>query len=82
MTEEDIVIYSTPTCMYCEMLKSYLDQKGITYKDYNVADNKDKAKEMIQKTGQRSVPVTEIDGEVVLGFDKEKIEKILKQRGE
>ena len=75
--ENDVVVYSTPTCPYCDKLKSYLDQKGVDYTDYNVASNKEKAKEMIQKTGQRGVPVSEVNGEVIIGFDQDKVDKAL-----
>lgn len=77
-TDNEVVVYSTPTCPYCDKLKSYLDQKGVDYTDYNVAQNRDKAKEMIQKTGQRGVPVSEINGETIVGFDQGKVDKALK----
>jgi len=78
MTEEiKIRVFSTPTCPYCVTLKAYLDEKGISYEDINVAEDKEAAKEMIKKSGQMGVPVSEINGEIIIGFDKVKINQIL-----
>ena len=72
-----VKIYSTPSCMYCKMLKDYLKEKKIEFEDINVAADTQAANEMIEKTGQMGVPVTDIDGQIVIGFDKEKIKKLL-----
>ena len=78
MTEEiKIRIFSTPTCPYCVTLKEYLKEKGFKYEDINVAEDKKAAKEMIEKSGQMGVPVSEINGEIIIGFDKVKINNIL-----
>jgi len=78
MTEKiKIKIFSTSTCSYCISLKAYLDDKGFQYEDINVTGNKKAAKEMIDKSGQMGVPVTEINGEIIIGFDKAKINKLL-----
>ncbi len=78
MTEEiKIRIFSTPSCPYCVTLKEYLKEKGFEYEDINVAEDKEAAKEMIEKSGQMGVPVSEIKGEIIIGFDKVKINKIL-----
>jgi len=73
-----IKIYSTPTCTYCKMLKEFLKEHKIQFEDINVAENAQAANEMIEKTGQMGVPVTDIDGEIIIGFDKERIKTILK----
>ncbi|MFH0912121.1 MAG: glutaredoxin family protein [Patescibacteria group bacterium] len=75
-------IYSTPTCGYCHLLKDWLTEKKIAFTDINVAADPSKGVEMIQKTGQMGVPVSIIvfdDGkeEAVLGFDQNRIAKIL-----
>jgi len=75
-------IYSTPSCGYCHMLKDWLTEKKIPFTDLNVAADPSKGMEMIQKTGQMGVPVSIIvfdDGkeEIVLGFDQNRIAKIL-----
>jgi len=78
MTEEiKIRIFSTPSCPYCVTLKEYLKEKEFEYEDINVAEDKEAAKEMIEKSGQMGVPVSEIKGEIIIGFDKVKINKIL-----
>lgn len=72
-----INIYSTPTCPYCHMVKNYLKSKSIDFNDYNVAEDQEKAKEMVEKTGQMGVPVIEIDNNIIVGFDKPEIDRLL-----
>jgi len=72
-----IKVYSTPACPYCYALKDFLREHNIEFEDIDVSVNQQAVEEMIQKSGQMGVPVTEIDGEIVVGFDKEKIEKLL-----
>ena len=72
-----ISVYSTPTCPYCKMTKEHLKQKKVEFEDIDVSASQEKAAEMIEKSGQMGVPVIEIDGEIIVGFDKEKIEKAL-----
>jgi glutaredoxin-like YruB-family protein len=77
MADKKVVIYSTPTCPYCKRAKEYLSRKGISYTDIDVAQDKEKAKEMTQKTGQMSVPVIIIDDEIVVGFNQVLLDKLL-----
>ena len=77
MADKKVSIYTTPTCPYCKRAKEYLSQKGISYAEHNVAEDKDKAKEMIKKSGQMSVPVITIDNEIVVGFDQSLLDKLL-----
>jgi len=72
-----IKIYSTPTCPYCVTLKEFLREKSIEFEDVNVAEDREAREEMIHKSGQMGVPVVDIDGEIVIGFDKQKISKLL-----
>lgn len=72
-----IKVYSTLSCPYCITLKEYLKEKSIEFEDINVAEDKEAAKEMIEKSGQMGVPVSEINGEIIIGFDKEKINQLL-----
>ncbi len=74
---DEVIVYSTPTCPHCTQVKNFLDANNIDYKEYNVAENTEKAQEMIQKTGQRGVPVTEVDGEIVVGSNTRKLKKLL-----
>ncbi|MBT4121227.1 MAG: glutaredoxin family protein [Candidatus Magasanikbacteria bacterium] len=73
-----VTIYSTPTCPYCLQAKEFFKEKGVEYTEINVAEDQDKAKEMMDKSGQMGVPVIDIDGEIIVGFDKAKIETLLK----
>lgn len=72
-----VKIYTTPSCPYCVMAKEFLRQKGIEFEEIDVSKNEKAAREMIEKSGQMGVPVLDIDGEIVVGFDKERIEKLL-----
>lgn len=69
-----IKVYSTPTCPYCHMLKDWLHEKHIDFEDIDVAANQDAAKEMIEKSGQMGVPQIEINGKIIVGFDKHALE--------
>ena len=79
MADKKVIIYSTPTCPYCKRAKDYLSRKGIPYKDVNVAQDREKAKEMIEKSGQMGVPVITIDDEIVVGFNQSLLDKLLSQ---
>ncbi len=65
MADKKVVVYTTPTCPWCHRAKEYLSRKGISYIEHNVAQDRDKAKEMIDKSGQMGVPVIIVDGKVV-----------------
>ncbi|MBI3631306.1 MAG: NrdH-redoxin [Candidatus Staskawiczbacteria bacterium] len=73
-----IKIYSTPTCIYCKNLKEYLTNLNIGFVDIDVSKDEKELKEMVRISNQMGVPVVDIDGEVVIGFDKVKIDKLLK----
>jgi len=72
-----VKIYTTPTCGYCNMAKNYFREKGISFTEYNVAQDQRKAEEMIKKSGQMGVPVIEINGTIVVGFDKARIDRLI-----
>lgn len=74
----EVKVYSTPTCPYCKKAKEYFNSKSISYKDIDVSSNKAAADEMVKISGQMSVPVIVINGEAITGFDKDKIESLLK----
>ncbi len=73
-----VTIYSTPTCVYCKTLKEYLTEKNIAYQEVDVSLNEQELEKMVAISGQMGVPVVEIDGDVIVGFDREKIDEILK----
>ena len=76
-TSMKIMIYSTPSCTFCVMAKEFFKEKNIPFEEYDVAANLEKRKEMMQKTGQMGVPVIDIDGSVLIGFDKEVVARKL-----
>jgi len=73
-----VKVYSTPTCPYCFTLKEFLNEHNIEFEDLDIFQDKDARDEMIKKSGQTGVPVVDIDGTIIVGFDKEKICKLLK----
>ncbi len=73
-----VIVYSTSTCPYCDMAKKFLKQKNIPFQEVNVGENRAAAMEMVKKSGQMGVPVLDIDGTIVIGFDEEAIRKALK----
>jgi len=72
-----VIVYSTKTCPYCRMLKDFLKENNIIFEDYDVGENREKLEEMIKKSGQIGVPVIDIDGEIIVGFDKDEIKRKL-----
>lgn len=72
-----ITIYSTPTCPYCKKAKAYLTEKDIEFTDANVAEDMELQKEMMEKSGQMGVPVLDIHGTIVIGFDPGAIDAAL-----
>ena len=72
-----IKVYSTPTCPYCKMTKEYLKSKGIDYDDIDVSSDKSAADEMIKISGQMGVSVISARDEVIVGFDKARIDSLL-----
>ena len=72
-----VIIYSTPTCHYCNLAKEYFDEYKIKYESFDVASNMEKRREMMEKSGQLGVPVILVDSEVVVGFDKERLAQLL-----
>ena len=72
-----IKLYTTPTCVYCKNLKEYFKSNGILYEEVDVSKNEEDLQEMIKISNQMGVPVVDIDGQIVVGFDKVKIDKIL-----
>jgi len=73
-----VKVYSTPTCPYCHATKEFLKENKIEFEDIDVSKNQDKAQEMIEKSGQMGVPVIDINGTIIVGYDKEAIKKALK----
>lgn len=72
-----VTVYSTPTCPFCVKAKDYLKEKGVDFEDVNVAEDQARAQEMVQKSGQMGVPVLDVNGTVIVGFDQAKIDQAL-----
>ncbi len=73
----DVTVYSTPSCPWCVKVKNYLKEKGVKFKDVDVASDEKKAQELVKKTGQTGVPQLKIGSSYVVGFDKNKIDSLL-----
>ncbi|MGQ9602303.1 MAG: glutaredoxin family protein [Candidatus Bipolaricaulia bacterium] len=73
----EVKVYTTPTCPWCMRVKQFLDERGIPYEEYDVSEDASRAEEMIRKSGQMGVPVIEVDGEIVVGFDRSRLEELL-----
>jgi len=69
-------VYTLPQCPWCSRLKDFLKQHGISFEEVDVSDRK-AAEEMIRKSGQTGVPVTEVNDEIIVGFDEERLRKVL-----
>ena len=74
---KSVKVYSTPTCPWCIRVKQFLKENNVDFQDVDVSGNQQAADEMVQKTGQMGVPVLDIDGKIIVGFDKEKIKSAL-----
>jgi len=73
--EKNVKVYSTATCPWCIRTKQFLKDNNIAFEDVDVSLNHQAAEEMIQKSGQMGVPVLDIEGEIIVGFDKDKIKQ-------
>jgi len=74
---KNVTVYSTPTCPFCIRVKQFLKDGGVAFTDIDVSRDHAKAQEMIKTSGQMGVPVIDVDGEIVVGFDKEKLKELL-----
>lgn len=72
-----VTIYTTPTCIWCNRAKSYLRQQNISFVEKDVSRDREAATEMIKKTNQMGVPVLDINGNVIIGFDQHEINRLL-----
>ncbi len=75
--KKEVIVFSTPSCPWCRRLKMYLQEKGIPFKDIDVSTNQAAAQAMVARSGQMGVPQAWINGQVVVGFDKPRIDALL-----
>lgn len=76
-SDTKVIVYTTPTCHFCGAVKEYLTEKKIEYKEVNVQADPQAADDMIRKSGQMGVPVIDIDDQIVVGFNKPKLDELL-----
>jgi glutaredoxin-like YruB-family protein len=76
-TKKKVIVYSTPTCPFCVYAKDFFMQKGVAFEDVDVSTNYTRALEMIDKSGQMGVPVIDIGGEIIVGFQPEVFSNLL-----
>jgi len=74
-----VTIYSTPTCGFCRVAKDYFRSNHVPFTEYDVSADQRKAEEMVRKSGQMGVPVIDVHGKVIVGFNRPEIEKALKR---
>ena len=72
-----ITIYTTPTCVYCKMRKEFFKENNVPYEEKDVTVDDKAREEMIQKSGSMAVPVIDVDGQIVVGFDKAELTKLI-----
>ncbi len=77
MDNKEVVIYSTPTCHFCQQAKEFFTENNVEYTEHNVAEDAEKRAEMIEKSGQMGVPVIFIGDEMAIGFDEGKLRELL-----
>lgn len=75
----EVTIYTTPTCAWCKKLKEWLKKNKVSYQEHDVIESDDAREIMIDKSGQMAVPVIEMAGEIIVGFDEARMEEILKK---
>jgi glutaredoxin 3 len=80
MSQTGITIYTTPTCGFCHMAKEYFKSRGVAYKDVDITREVTAQMWVLDKTGQLGVPVIDIDGSLVVGFDRERIDLALREK--
>ncbi len=76
-TQPRVIVFSTPTCSFCNAAKAYFRQKNIKYSDIDVSRDQAAARDMVRRSGQQGVPVIDIGGKIVVGFDRNKINQLL-----
>lgn len=77
MADNKVIIYTTPTCVYCKAAKEFFTENNVEYEEKDVAVDMEAQQAMVKKSGQLAVPVIEVNGEVVVGFDKDKLSELL-----
>ena len=77
MTDQTVVIYSTPSCVHCQHAKQFFDENNVEYTDHDVSEDQQKRQEMVEKSGQMGVPVIFVGDEMIVGFDQDRLSQLL-----
>ena len=72
-----VIIYTTPTCVYCRAAKEFFQEHSVQYEEKDVVQDEEAREQMMQKSEQLGVPVIDVDGEIVIGFDKPRLSQLL-----
>ncbi|HEB65915.1 MAG TPA: NrdH-redoxin [Chloroflexi bacterium] len=72
-----VIVFTTPTCRFCRAVKKYLRERGVPFRDVDVSRDSAAARDMVRRSGQQGVPVVDIGGKIVVGFDRKKIDRYL-----
>lgn len=72
-----VILFTTPTCSWCRVVKQHLKKHEIRFKEIDITKDEKAARDMVRRTGQQGVPVTLIDNRPIVGFDKEKMNRLL-----
>ncbi len=75
--QKRVIVFSTPTCPHCNRAKHYLRSRGVRFRDVDVSRDRAAARDMVRRSGQQGVPVLDIGGKIVVGFDRAKIDQLL-----
>ena len=74
-----VIVYSTPTCPWCKRVKEFLKKEKVSFKEVDVSEDEKAVDEMVKKSGQKGVPVTDINGKIIVGYQEEELKKALKK---
>ena len=72
-----VILFTTPSCTYCRAAKRYLREQGVPFKDVDVSRDSSAARDMVRRSGQQGVPVIDIGGKIIVGFDRPKVDRLL-----
>jgi len=75
--QKRVIVFSAPTCAYCNQAKRYFRERGVRFRDVDVSRDAEAARDMARRSGQQGVPVIEIGGRIVVGFNKPEIDRLL-----
>ncbi|HEX3052552.1 MAG TPA: glutaredoxin domain-containing protein [Aggregatilineaceae bacterium] len=75
--QKRVIVFSTPTCTYCNQAKRYFREKGVRFTDIDVSKDAAAARDMVRRSGQQGVPVIDIGGRIIVGFNKPEIDRLL-----